>query len=117
MFSSDVDVFDGKVRILCCLQRHGAGSLVELFPPAVLPRELWPGEGRSRGVLPARTTENIHRLGCSVVDSNPELFPGAGVIVPDPAKNKRADKSKFIYNFRPVNSGLFTIGLTLSVAQ
>ena len=41
---------------------------------------------------------------------DPELLPGSGSgnIVPDPAKNERAD---FISQFRPVSSGQCVVGL------
>ena len=48
----------------------------------------------------------------SVVD--PELFSGSasGIIVPDPGKMKEINKNG-IYNFRPMNSGLYVLNCTL----
>ena len=42
---------------------------------------------------------------CSVVNPDPELFPGSGNICSGSSKNERADKLKFLFKVRPVDSG------------
>ena len=38
---------------------------------------------------------------------DPEILPGFGITVPDPAKLKEKINKSFIYNFRPEDSGLY----------